>query len=92
MKILIVWAMLGQGGDITTTVVGLHRGCREITPVLREAPYVGVAAKTALLFTFPFAVRRLEKKHPKWAKGLTIAAGLSGTLTTTWNLTQLPRC
>lgn len=91
MKILIVWAMLAQGGDIATTSVGLHRGCHEVSAFAKH-PYVGMGLKGAGMLMLPFAMTRLEKHHPKWAKGITIGIAVSGTFATGWNLTQLPKC
>lgn len=90
VKKLILWALLAQAGDISSTLAGLHRGCQEAVWPYSRAPYVGVAAKGAgavyLGFTLPL------KGHPRASRVIATVSGLSGSLATAWNLHEMRSC
>ena len=91
MKVLLVWAVLAQGGDITTSTVGLQQGCREIG-LFSKYPYTGIALKAGATALLPIVIPRLSRRRPKLAKWLIVGVAASGTLATGWNAYQIPRC
>jgi hypothetical protein len=90
-KSIIFYAMLAQGSDISSTAVGLNRGCAELTHPMKST--VGIALmKGGASVSFAFMYKGAKEEHPKIAKGLAWALIGSGAAATVWNLTQIPRC
>ena len=93
MKELLLWMILAQGADASTTIIGLQRGCVEGVPVWRNAPYAGLAVKGGSTVVLSFTLPRLKQEgHPKLAKWIAGSLAGAGTLATIHNLRQLPRC
>jgi hypothetical protein len=74
MKGLLLWLWLAQGADITTTAIGLNRGCVERT-YWSSNPYLIGAAKGGSTVFFSFTLPNMKPR--KLAKGIAIgfAAG-----------------
>ena len=91
MKTLILWTVLAQGADLTTTVVGLNRGCREA--VLPFHSPAGVAAwKSGVTVAFVWTYRRQKDRHPKLTRAAAIAVLASGATAAALNLHTIQNC
>ena len=91
MKTLLFWTILAQGADLTTTVVGLNRGCEErILPFHSPA---GVAAwKTGVNVAFVWTYRKEKTRHPRLTRAVALAVLGSGATATALNLHTIPHC
>ena len=94
MKTLLLTFLLSQGADLTTTVIGLHRGCQELNPLYGRTASISriVVAKSASTFLISSIAWGIRKKHPKQAKLLLITGIAASALPAVWNMTQLPKC
>lgn len=83
---MIAFAITGQLLDATSTGVALHKGYHETNPLLKPQPLVikGIVSTLGL-----YGVHKLEPKHPKLAKVLYIASGVSGSVAFTINVERM---
>lgn len=91
MHALLIAMLAAQSLDISTTLIGLHKGCSEQTFYLKNS--AGIAAmkgSTAIALSFTLPI--LSKQHPKLSKGFAIGEIGSGLLGGTLNLRTLPKC
>ena len=88
-KWLIPYVIGGQGLDTGTTVGALRKGYRESNPLLPKNPAGIIATKAATTGAAIYGIKKLEKKHPKLAKGLGIAVGSSGIIPSLINLYRM---
>ena len=93
MKALLLTFILSQGADMTTTVMGLHRGCVEANPIYHKRSLAEmVAIKSASTMTISFVAWGTRKKHPKTAKAILIGGIGAGAGATIWNLHVIGGC
>ena len=93
MKELLLWMIIAQGADTSTTIIGLRRGCVEGIPLWRSAPYAGLVVKGSSTVMLSFTLPRLKKEgHPTLARWIAGSFAVAGTAATIHNLRQLPRC
>ena len=79
---LLITLALAQGGDTTTTVIGLKQGMHEQHPMLGQNLVVNTGIHSGAIVSEQFLLRRLHVSHPKLATSLTIASiGLHGWVT-----------
>ena len=91
MKELLIWLVLAQTGDITTTGIARSEGCHEIAPLYRDLSFpalVGIKGGSTVYLTFYFG----NSKPTKWKKWLVGGVAASATAATAWNARQIPRC
>jgi hypothetical protein len=91
MNWLIPLAIAAQLGDLSTTALGLHRGCQEVTyPVKNEA---GILAMKGSALGFTLVIYpKLHREHPKFTKWVFVSLIASGVAATAINLHTLPAC
>lgn len=88
---MLLWLILAQSADISTTAMGLHKGCVEqVYPI--HSPDGVVAVKGGSVLVFSLIYPKLKKSHPKLAKGLALVMIGSGTVGAVHNAMVLPRC
>ena len=95
MKTLILVFALAQGADVTTTAVGLHRGCIETNPLYGQRPDIGwiVASKSlSTLLVSGIAWKAHKTRHSRVARILMWTGIGVGGGAATWNMHQLPAC
>ena len=93
MKALLLWAILARAGDLTTTGINMHNGCRELNPMLGQMNFPTIAGlHSGATVAFAFVVPRLHKEHSKSAKALTIVVASAATAGATWNMTRYNVC
>lgn len=88
LKIIWLTWSLTTAADLTSTHIALSRpGVVEVNPMLQSPATrdVIVGSESAL---GAFACQKLRRDHPRWAIGLTIAAGGFHTWATIHNLQQ----
>jgi hypothetical protein len=71
VKPFIIALILGQGTDVTTSLVGFSQGFRERNPLIistRPAPFIGQVAIVTVGEVW--LAKKIAKKHPKLAKAL----------------------
>lgn len=88
MKALLLWMWLSQAADLSTTAVGLHRGCVEQTYWTGELKTIA-PAKLGATMVFTLAAHDKTSKGWKWT-----VAGLaaSGTVAAVLNTHTIPGC
>ena len=85
---LVAALLAAQSFDVTTTVVGLNRGCRELLFPSQNA-YVIIGAKsTAVALTITLGRQSTFKTATKIAKIGAVAGVVSGVAGGAWNLRQ----
>ena len=79
---LLITLALAQGGDATTTVIGLQQGMHEQHPALGQNVWVNTGIHSGAIVSEQLLLRRLHVQHPKLATSLAIASiGLHGWVT-----------
>ena len=74
MKTFLLLVMLGNGADVTTSLVAFDAGAYEANPlVLSEKPAPFIAQAVIVTVAETWALNKLSKKHPKLAKGIAYA-------------------
>ncbi len=89
--LLLVAMIAAQSLDISTTVIGLSKGCHEQTFYLQNAAQIA-SAKGGMTVALSFSLPILAHKNPKSAKTaawVMIASGLGGGAL---NLRTMPTC
>ena len=77
MTWLFIAFLAGQTLDHTTTAIALHRGCREVNPMLPARLGPSIAVGIALGGGTTWALAKARKKHPKLVMAaLGIGAGV----------------
>ena len=72
MKTLLIVLVLGQGADISTSLVAFHRGAHETNPLVVDHPPAAFLAESVGFVVFETVfLNKLSKHHPKVAKGLS---------------------
>lgn len=84
-----IYAGAGQALDTGSTVWGLHKGFEERNPMLPNSPAGITLTKSAMTAAELYAIHKLEEKHPKVAKGLSIAVGTTGIVPALINLYKI---
>ena len=93
MKELILALVLAQAADLTTTAVGLSRGCTEWNPLLRHhRPSTVFAVKTSGTVGLVVMLPLFHKRHPKMTKTVAWVGIVSGLAAASWNVAILPKC
>lgn len=87
-ELILAWAIL-HGADAVTTVQALHSGLREGNPLLPQNPVANVAISTAATGLAMWSARRLERTHPKLARGLVIGIVGEKGIVVGWNIRTL---
>lgn len=78
---LLIILLLAQGGDATTTVIGLRQGLHEIHPLLGQNPYINTAVHSGAIVSEQLLLRRLHTTHPKLSTALAIVSiGVHGVV------------
>lgn len=94
MRELLLAMLLAQAGDLTTTAIGMSKGCREGNPSLRQASIGRIATvKTAAVTAeVTIAWGAHKKQHDGGAKAVLLAGVGMGAFATIWNTRQILRC
>ena len=72
MKTLMIVLILGQGADITTSIMAFNRGASESNPLVIDRPPAAFLAESIGFTAFEVVfLNKLSKHHPKIAKGLS---------------------
>lgn len=79
---------------MTTTAIGLHKGCQEFNPLYGYRPSISrvVLTKGVSTFLVSSIAWGIRKEHPKHAKAILIIGIVASGGAAVWNVTQLPRC
>lgn len=73
MKELLLVMLLSNGADLVTSQMAFHRGAYEANPlVVSEKPVPFLVQGISFSVAEYFFLKRLSKKHPKWAKTLAM--------------------
>lgn len=86
---VLPYAIGGQAADAGTTLYGLNHNAQEQNPFLPHSSLPIAATKAASTIAEVYGIRKLEKNHPKLAKGLGIAVGSMGLIPALMNLYQI---
>ena len=74
MKPLLLTLLIAHGYDGATTAMALGRGGREAVPVLSQSIPINLAQQASIAATEQWALRKLERNHPKLTKALAIVS------------------
>ena len=89
MKWLIIGLIAAQAFDVTTTLVALDRGCREVVWPTQN-PWVLAGAKAGAVMGLVILAPKI-----KW-KGLVVSIAVAGTASGIYggvhNMRELPKC
>jgi len=86
---------VSQGADLTTTVIGVRRGCVETNPLYGRRASIEqiVITKSAGTFVVATVAWGVHKRgHTKQAKIILLTGIAVSGLPAAWNLYQIPRC
>jgi hypothetical protein len=95
LKALLLTFALAQGADLTTTMVGLKRGCEELNPLYGRNPsYTKLTARkmTGMAVIGTIAWGAHKSGHNGVSKTVLWAGIASGGAAAAWNMTRIAKC
>lgn len=95
MKALLLTFLLSQGADLTTTVVGMNRGCVEANPLYGRTASVQQVVMTKSAGTFVVATIAWgahKEGYTKQAKGILLVGIAASAIPAVINVRRIPRC